>query len=131
MVEVKKKRVLVVDDEPIIGKVLRIKLGFSGYDVLTTTSGLEAIELVRTQVPDIMLLDILMPDITGIDVLERVRTFSQVPIIVFTGLPEMGQPALQHGANDCITKPFDPNTLVEKIESVLTASKTGKKLHEV
>jgi DNA-binding response OmpR family regulator len=130
MVKIKKKQVLVVDDEPMIAKVLRIKLSFSGYDVISTTSGIDAIELVRTQKPDIMLLDILMPDITGIDVLEQVRTFSQVPIIIFTGRPEMGQSALQLGANDCITKPFDPNTIVEKIEFVLTASKTGKKLHE-
>jgi OmpR family response regulator RpaB len=125
-----KKRVLVVDDEPRIGKVLRIKLRLSGYDVITTTNGAEAIELVRTQEPDIMLLDILMPDISGMDVLDRVRTFSQVPIIIFTGLPEIGQSTLKHGANDCINKPFNPDVLIEKIESVLAASKTGKRLHE-
>ncbi len=79
-----KKRVLVVDDEPGIGKVLSIKLRLDGYDVITTTSGAEAIEFIRTQKPDIVLLDILMPDVTGMEVLERVRTFSQVPIVVFT-----------------------------------------------
>jgi DNA-binding response OmpR family regulator len=129
MVDVKKKRILVVDDEPRIGKVLCVKLSLSGYEVITTTSGAEAIELARTKEPDIILLDILMPGITGMDVLDRVRTFSQVPIIVFTGRSEIGQSAIKLGANDCIAKPFDPDLLIRKIESVITASKTGKRLH--
>lgn len=114
-----KKRVLVVDDEPGIGNVLRIKLSHSGYEVITTTSGAEGIELVRTQEPDIVLLDVLMPDITGMDVLDRVRVFSQVPIIIFTGRPDIFQIAKQLGANDYIGKPFNPDTLVEKIDSLL------------
>ncbi|MDD5039472.1 MAG: response regulator [Dehalococcoidales bacterium] len=114
------KRVLVVDDEPGIGNVLRIKLRLSGYDVTTTTSGAEAIELIRTQPPDIVLLDILMPDVTGMDVLDTVRTFSRVPIIVFTAKPDIAQFALKNGANDCIAKPFDPDYLVTKIQSVLS-----------
>ena len=129
MVDAKKKLILVVDDEPIIGKVLRVKFSLSGYEVITTTSGAEAIELARTKEPDIILLDILMPGITGMDVLDRVRTFSQVPIIVFTGRSEIGQSAMKLGANDCIAKPFDPDLLIRKIESVIIASKTGKRLH--
>ena len=57
------KRVLIVDDEPGIGNILRIKLKLYGYEVSTTTSGAEAIELIRTEQPDIVLLDVLMPDI--------------------------------------------------------------------
>ena len=121
-----KKRVLVVDDEPGIGNILRIKLRLSGYEVITTTSGAEAIELVKAQEPDIMLLDVLMPDVTGMDVLDRVRTFSQVPIIVFTGRPDIAQFALKLGANDNIAKPFNPDLLVEKIRSVLIASQTPR-----
>ncbi len=71
-----KKRVPVVDDEPGIGNILRIKLRLHGYEVITTTNGAETIEIIRTLKPDIALLDILMPDVTGMDVLERVRTFS-------------------------------------------------------
>ena len=119
-----KKRVLVVDDEPGVGNVLRIKLRIAGYDVTTTTSGAKAIELVRTQEPDVVLLDILMPDVSGFDVLEKVRTFSSVPIIVFTARREVVEEAMQNGANDSITKPFDPDQLIEKIESVL--SKTNQ-----
>ncbi len=117
-----RKRILVVDDEPGIGKILRIKLGLSGYDVITTTSGTEAIELVRTQEPDIMLLDMLMPDVTGMDVLDRVRKFSKVPIIMFTGRPDIAEFARKLGANDYIGKPFNPDTLVDKIRLVLSSN---------
>jgi len=120
-----RKRVLVVDDEPGIGNILRIKLRLSGYEVITTTSGAEAIELVKAQEPDIMLLDVLMPDVTGMDVMDRVRTFSQVPIIVFTGRPDIAQFALKLGANDYIAKPFNPDLLVEKIKLVLNTSHKG------
>jgi two-component system KDP operon response regulator KdpE len=122
-----KKRILVVDDEPGIGKLLRIHLGLSGYDVITTTSGVEAIELVGAREPDIILLDLLMPDVTGMDVLSRVRAFSRVPIIVFTGRPEIAQFALKIGANDCIAKPFDLNLLVDKIRLVLSTNRCIKK----
>jgi DNA-binding response OmpR family regulator len=125
-----KKRVLVVDDEPGVGKILSIKLRLSGFDVETTTSGAEAIELARTRPPDIMLLDILMPDITGMDVLDKVRSFSRVPIIVFTGRPEIMQFALKLGANDFIAKPFEPDLLVEKINSILKGSPGAREDHD-
>ena len=118
-----KKRVLVVDDEPKIGNVLRIKLRLHGYEVITTTSGAEAIEIIRTQKPDIVLLDILMPDVTGMDVLEKVRNFSQVPVIVFTAMPDIVRFAMNLGANDAIAKPFDPDQVVNKIETVLNNSR--------
>jgi two-component system, OmpR family, KDP operon response regulator KdpE len=117
-----KKRVLVVDDEPRIVKILRIKLGLSGYDVITTTSGAEAIQLVRNQEPDVMLLDALMPDVNGMDVLEQVRSFSRVPVIIFTGRPEIFEIAKKLGADDFICKPFNPDLLVDKIGQVLSAS---------
>ena len=116
-----KQRVLVVDDEPGIGKVLSIKLRHSGFDVTTTTSGAEAIEIIRKQEPDIVLLDILMPDVTGMDVLDRVRAFSDVPIVVFTAKPDIVQFAMKLGANDSIAKPFNPDQVVKKIEAVLTS----------
>ena len=115
----KKKSILVVDDEPRIGKILSIKLRLYGYEVITTTSGAEAIELVRTQEPDIVLLDMLLPDVAGLEVLERVRGFSQVPIVVFTAKPDIIQSAVKLGANDSITKPFDPDQVVKKIGIIL------------
>jgi len=101
---------------------LRIKLRLSGYEVITTTSGAEAVEVVRDQEPDLVLLDVLMPDVTGLDVLDRVRTFSRVPIIIFTGRPDIIQVALKLGANDYIAKPFNPDLLVDKIRLVLSTS---------
>ncbi len=121
-----RKRVLVVDDEPRICKLLEVKLGISGYETITTTSGAEAIDLARTRNPDIILLDVVMPDISGLEVLARVRTFSDVPIIMFTGRPEIAQIARNYGANDYIAKPFDPDLLVKKIQLVLRTSNVKK-----
>jgi len=115
----KMQRVLIVDDEPKITNLLRIKLGLHGYDIITTTSGIEAIEIIRTQQPDIVLLDILMPDITGIEVLRQVRAFSQLPVIAFTAKPDMIPLALKQGANAGFPKPFDPDQVVSLIQTVL------------
>ncbi len=121
-----RKRILVVDDEPRICKLLEIKLGIYGYQTIVTTSGTEAIDLARTNNPDIILLDVVMPGVSGLDVLDRVRTFSDVPIIVFTGRPEIAQIAKKYGANDYVTKPFDPDELVKKIQLVLRTSYVNK-----
>lgn len=121
------KRVLVVDDEPGILKFVAIKLRLCGYEVIITTSGAEAIELVRKHNPAVMLLDIVMPDVTGAEVLAAVRGFSQIPVIVFTARPEVFKMAKRFGANDYIAKPLNPDILVEKIRSVLSASRTKEK----
>jgi DNA-binding response OmpR family regulator len=117
-----KRRVLIVDDQPQIGRVFGLKLKYAGYDVVATTSGAEAIELVRKQSFDVMLLDVLMPDLSGMDVLVEVRTFSQIPIILFTGRADIFETAKSFGANDYVSKPLDPDYLVEKIEAVLAES---------
>ena len=114
-----KKRVLVVDDEPGILNFVRVNLRLAGFDVITTTSGEEALQLAQSQKPDIMLLDILMQPLTGFDVLERLRAFSQIPVIVFTARREIADMALKEGANGYITKPFVPNELVKKIQAIL------------
>ena len=114
-----KPRVLLVDDEPEIGKICSLNLKLAGYDPTTTTSGAKAIEFVRTQKFDIMLLDVMMPNVTGLDVLDKVRTFSQIPIIVFTSNADIFEVAQRAGANDYIPKPFVPSQLIEKIKAVL------------
>jgi DNA-binding response OmpR family regulator len=113
------KRVLIVDDEPSIGRIFGLKLKLSGYEVVSTTSGKEAIELVRKQKFDVMLLDVLMPEVTGLDVLEAVREFSQIPAILFTARTDIFEIARRIGANDYISKPINPDILVEKIKGVL------------
>jgi CheY-like chemotaxis protein len=114
-----KKCILVVDDEPGIIKVLGIKLKLHGYEVIATTCGAEAVELARERNPDVMLLDIFMPGMNGMEVLEKVRTFSQVPVIVFTARPDLTQTAMSKGANGFIAKPFDPDQMLEKIRRLL------------
>ena len=112
----RKKTVLVVDDEPGILRFLSIKLKISGYEVVTASSGEQALELVRPARPDIILLDIIMPGIDGLQVLRKVRTFSKVPVIIVSANRDALQKAMALGANDYLVKPFEPNELLEKIE---------------
>ncbi len=114
-----KTRVLLVDDERSIVKVLSIKLRINGYEVMSTTSGAEAINLARTENPDIILLDILMPEISGFEVMDRVRQFSNVPIIMVSARTEMAEVARARGADGFISKPFDPDHVVKKVSSAL------------
>jgi DNA-binding response OmpR family regulator len=114
-----KRHILIVDDEPGIGRFLSIKLRLSGYEVKSTTSGAEAIDLVRSQEPDVILLDVLMPEVTGMDVLVEVRSWSKVPIILFTGQPNIIEFASRYGADDFIEKPINYEFLVKKIENLL------------
>ena len=119
----KKNRVLIIDDEPQIIKIFGLKLKLAGYEVISTTSGLDGIKLIRESNPDIVVLDILMPVVTGFNVLSEVRKFSQVPIIVFTARPESIKMASELGASDFITKPADPGLLIEKIKIHLLGQK--------
>jgi len=113
------KRVLVVDDEPGIGNILRIKLRISGYDVITALGGQEALDLVASAKPDIMLLDVIMPGVDGFEVLQKLRSYSQLPVIVFSARQDNAAKALELGANDFLAKPFAPEELVNKIRSIL------------
>jgi len=124
-----KPRVLLVDDEPGILRVLAIQLKHSGFETIGTTSGAEAVELARSKNPDAVLLDVLMPGMSGLEVLERLREFSSVPVIIFTANPKIIEIANRMGVNECIAKPYDPDRLVEKITSVIVKSKhqTGQK----
>ncbi len=114
-----KKRVLVVDDEPAILRFVSTSLGLAGFDVITTSSGEEAINLVKSQNLDIMLIDVFMQPMTGFDVLQQLRTFSKIPIIVFTARKEIGEQAIKEGANGYIAKPFMPADLIKKIQDIL------------
>ncbi len=113
-----KRKVLLVDDDRAILKVIGLKLRISGYDVVTAAGGQEALNLVKTESLDVMVLDVIMPGIDGFQVLEKVRAFSQLPVIVFSARPENSQKALSLGANDFLTKPFNMEDLVKRIESL-------------
>jgi len=116
---VKRKRVLVVDDEPGVLRFVQISLDKAGYDVTTTSSGEEALSLARSAEPDIMVIDILMTPMDGFELLDKLRQFSQVPVIVFTASNYISNQAMKLGANGHIAKPFRPAELSKKIEEIL------------
>lgn len=114
-----KRRVLIVDDEPQIGKVFGLKLRLSGFEVVSTTSGSQAVEMVRAENYDAVLLDMLMPEMSGLEVLSALRSFSQIPVIMFTARHDVFRAAKSMGANDYIAKPLNPDLLVEKLSILL------------
>jgi two-component system, OmpR family, KDP operon response regulator KdpE len=116
-----KKRVLVVDDEPRIRRFVRMNLELEGYEVYEADDGLSAIEKVRDDLPDLVLLDVMMPNLDGFETLSRVREFSSVPVIILTakGDEEDLTRGLDLGADDYITKPFSPRVLSSRIRAVL------------
>jgi len=116
----KRFRILVVDDEVRIVNFLESKLKASGYEVLTAANGIEGLEQVQAQQPDLVVLDLLMPKMNGLEMLKQLRSFSAVPVIVLTA---MGADAdrikgLELGADDYLPKPFNPDELVARIEAV-------------
>ena len=114
-----KKKILLVDDERAILKVIGIKLRISGYDVVAASGGQEALDLVKAESPDIMLLDVIMPGIDGFETLKTLRAFSELPVIVFSARPENAQKAKSLGANDFLAKPFNVDEMVSRIETLL------------
>jgi two-component system, OmpR family, KDP operon response regulator KdpE len=114
-----KKRVLLVDDERAILRILSIKLRISGFDVVIASGGKQALDLIGAACPDIMLLDVVMPGMDGFEVLKELRTTSELPVIVLSARPENAQKALSLGANDFVSKPLDFNNLIKRIEQLL------------
>ncbi len=120
-VDLKDKLVLVVDDEQRIVNFMRMNLELEGCRVITASNGRAALERVREDLPDIVLLDIMMPGMDGFEVLRRLRQFSSVPVIVLTAKDEEDDriKGLELGADDYIGKPFSHRELVSRIRAVL------------
>jgi two-component system KDP operon response regulator KdpE len=100
------KRILVVDDDPQIRRILRAVLVAKGYEVIEAECGEDALKLIRSEKYDLMLLDINMPGITGIEVCKEARTSSDIPIVMMSAGEESRAKALDAGANDYLKKPF-------------------------
>lgn len=114
-------RVLIVDDEPQIQRWLRTSLDAQGYHVIIAGKGEEAVAKASTERPDIVLLDLGLPDLDGVEVIGRIREWSNVPIIVVSvrGREEDKITALDRGADDYITKPFGMGELIARIRAAL------------
>ena len=116
----KRFRILIVDDEERILNFLSTKLKASGYEVLTAPNGVVGLEQVQAQEPDLVVLDLLMPKMDGLEMLKQLRTFSPVPVIILTakGTDTDRIKGLQLGADDYLAKPFNPDELVARIEAI-------------
>ncbi len=114
-------RILVVDDEPLYARLVGESLKVAGYQVLRAYSGAEAIELVAQQDLDMVVLDVMMPDMDGFTVCKRIREFSNLPIIMLTSKTEEKArvAGLDTGADDYITKPFSGEEFLARIRAVL------------
>jgi len=113
--------ILVVDDEKRMVRFIRLNLEQDGFKVISAFNGTEALEQVRKNLPDLVLLDVMMPDMDGFEVLRKIRQASNVPIIMLTakGEEEDRIRGLELGADDYITKPFSPREMVSRVKAVL------------
>jgi two-component system, OmpR family, KDP operon response regulator KdpE len=120
-------RVLVVDDEPQILRALSITLKARSYDVVVATNGKQALSVAAQSSPDIVVLDLGLPDLDGIDVIRGLRGWSKVPIIVLSGRSQgvSKVDALDAGADDYVTKPFNVDELLARLRAVTRRAPTG------
>jgi len=116
----KGKRILVVDDEPRMIGFIRMNLELEDHHVIEAHSGIEALDAVRTQLPDLVLLDVMMPELDGFETLRMLREFSDIPVIMLTAKGEENDKVygLELGADDYITKPFGPRELSSRIKAI-------------
>lgn len=115
------RRILIVDDEPDLLHAVRLYLEEEGYLMFSATNGLEALDIVRERLPDLVVLDVLMPKQDGFETLKRIREVSQVPVIMLTvrSAEQDKVRGLKMGADDYVTKPFSQRELLSRIEAVL------------
>jgi DNA-binding response OmpR family regulator len=121
MMNVAKPRILVVDDEPAVLDLLVYNLNKAHYEVLTASNGRQALEIVRQAEPDLILLDLMLPEIDGLDVCRELRQTSKLPIIMITARGEELDRVvgLELGADDYVCKPFSVRELLARIKAVL------------
>ncbi|MBP7088807.1 MAG: response regulator [Candidatus Omnitrophica bacterium] len=118
------KKILVVDDEPQLVELLKIRLEANDYEVLVASDGQEGLKMARNKKPDLIILDLMLPKIDGFTVCRMLKfdeKYKNIPIIMFTARAQETDKKLgrEVGANEYITKPFDPQVLLKKIEDLL------------
>ena len=116
-----KQKILVVDDETSIVEFIEINLKRSNFDVLKAYTGTDGLLLLESEKPDLMVLDLMLPDMTGFDVCKKARLFSDVPIIILTAKGDDYDKivGLESGADDYMVKPFNPWELIARIQAIL------------
>ena len=126
------KKILVVDDEALLVKGIRFNLQNDGYEVITGCDGQEAVELAQSQNPDLIVLDVMMPRMDGLEACSKIREFSDVPIILLTAKAEDMDKLLgfDQGADDYLTKPFNILELKARIRALLRRSGSPAKKEE-
>ena len=114
-------RILVCDDEPQILRALKVILRDAGYEAVTADTGEEALDRAAVKPPEAAILDLMLPDLDGVEVTRRLREWSEMPIVVLSAVGEEDRKveALAAGADDYVTKPFGPRELVARLEAVL------------
>ncbi|HZU86289.1 MAG TPA: response regulator transcription factor [Anaerolineaceae bacterium] len=113
--------VLVVDDEERMARFVRLNLEHDGFRVVEAYRGMQAMQILRDAMPDVVLLDVMLPDFDGFEVLRMIREISSVPVIMLTAKGEEDDRVrgLELGADDYVTKPFSPRELVSRVRAVL------------
>lgn len=121
---VSNRRVLIVEDERRMARFIRLNLEHDGFQVFEAVRGKEAVRKAREDLPDLILLDVMLPDIDGFEVLRRIREESDVPVIMLTAKGEEDDRVrgLELGADDYVSKPFSPRELVSRVRAVLRRS---------
>jgi two-component system KDP operon response regulator KdpE len=121
------ERILVCDDDPQIQRALRLVLREAGYEVTVTGSGEEALDRAALEGPHAAIVDLMLPDMSGIEVCRQLRHWSEIPIIVLSALGEEAVKieALESGADDYVTKPFGPGELVARVQAALRRAGRG------
>jgi two-component system KDP operon response regulator KdpE len=123
---VSQERVLVCDDEPQIVRALKVVLRDAGFETIPAETGEEALDRASVRPPDAAIIDLILPDIDGVEVCRRLREWSSVPIIVLSAVGEEDEKvrALEAGADDYVTKPFGPAELIARLQATLRRSGT-------
>lgn len=119
--------ILVVDDEERMLRFIRLNLEHDGFLVIQATRGMQALDVLRQEMPDLVLLDVMMPDLDGFEVLRMIREAYSVPVIMLTAKGEEDDRiyGLELGADDYITKPFSPRELVSRVKAVLRRTESS------
>lgn len=119
--------IFVVDDDPLVVRLVRLHLEKAGYRVQSAADGQAALDLIATEVPDLVILDLMLPTLDGYTVCERIREFSLVPVIMLTAKGEQVDKlrGFEAGADDYLTKPFAPQEVLARVRAVLRRSQQG------